>query len=195
MRFIRNQLLHRGISPSVRQIMQLLGYKSPHSALLLLKKLKQNGVIARDTKTGHLKLLIDPDHDRRHAKTVDIPLVGAIAAGTPLLAEENFEAMIPVSTSLAKPPHQYFLLRTVGDSMNEKGIEDGNLVLVRQQQTANIGDAIVALIDDEATVKEYHPAKQAIVLKPRSRNKEHKPIVLTRDFQIQGVVVAAIPEI
>ena len=77
--------------------------------------------------------------------------------------------------------------------MNEAGINDGDIVLVRQQSVADPGDKVVALIDNEATIKEYHPVKGAIVLKPHSTNQEHKPIILTDDFQIQGVVVATIP--
>jgi len=172
-----------------------LGYKSPHSVALLLGKLIDFGVLARDKSTGKLQLLEDPEHEKRHAKTVDIPLVGNVPCGTPLLAEENIETTVPVSTTLARPPHHYFLLRAMGDSMNKKGIQDGNLVLVKQQQTADNGDAVVALIDDEATVKEYHESAQAVVLKPCSSNPEHKPIVLNRDFEIQGIVVAAIPQI
>ena len=128
------------------------------------------------------------------AQTVDVPLVGSISCGVPVLAEENVEAMIPVSTKLAKPPAQYFLLRAKGDSMDQKGINDGDLLLVRQQTTARNGDIVVALIDDEATVKEFHSAGETVVLRPRSRNKDHQPIVLTKDFQIQGVVVTSIPK-
>jgi repressor LexA len=79
--------------------------------------------------------------------------------------------------------------------MNQKGIDDGDFVLVRQQITAKNGDMVVALIDNEATVKEFHEAGETIILKPRSKNKQHQPIVLTKDFQIQGVVVVAIPNI
>lgn len=194
-RYIRNQLVHRGVAPSVRDIMQVLSYKSPHSVMLLLDKLMDANVVARDKKTGKLTLLHDPEHEKRHAKTVDIPLVGNVPCGNPLLAEENIEMTLPISTSLAKPPHHYFLLRAMGDSMNTKGIQDGNLLLVKQQQTANNGDSVVALIDDEATVKEYHESPQTVVLKPRSTNPVHKPIILNRDFEIQGIVVAAIPQL
>ena len=83
----------------------------------------------------------------------------------------------------------------MGDSMNKKGIQNGNLVLVRQQPDADNGQAVVALINDKATVKELHKAKNAIILKPRSTNPENKPIILTDDFQIQGVVVASLPSI
>ena len=81
-----------------------------------------------------------------------------------------------------------------GRQAGQKGIDDGDLVLVRQQTTAKDGDTVVALIDDEATIKEFRIGGETFVLKPRSRNKQHQPIVLTKDFQVQGVVVTSIPK-
>jgi len=124
-----------------------------------------------------------------------VPLVGTISCGIPVLAEENVEAIIPVSIKLARPPEKYFLLRAKGDSMNQAGINDGELLLIRHQTTARNGDIVAALIDGEATVKEFHAAGEIVVLKPHSKNKKHQPIVLTKDFQIQGVVVTAIPKV
>lgn len=126
-------------------------------------------------------------------KTVNVPLLGNIACGTPILAIENIETEFPVSVDLLKGSNKYFLLRAKGNSMNEVGIIDGNLVLVKQQYTAENGDLVVALIDDEATIKEFHKNNDAIVLKPRSTEQKHQPIILTRDFRIQGIVVATIP--
>ena len=121
--------------------------------------------------------------------TIEVPLVGTCSCGTPLLAEENIEEMIPVSTKIAKPPYRYFILRASGDSMNRAGINGGDLVLVRQQMTANNGDNVVALIDNEATIKEMQISDKEIILKPKSTSKQHKPIILSRDFRIQGVVI------
>jgi len=87
------------------------------------------------------------------------------------------------------------MLRTVGDSMNKTGINDGDLVLVRQQMTANNGDTIVALVDDEATIKQLRLHKDYITLEPKSTNPDYCPIILERDFRIQGVVVKSMPEI
>ncbi len=126
-------------------------------------------------------------------KTRNIPVVGSIACGTPLLAVENIETEIPVSVDLLKGSNQYFLLRALGNSMNEVGINNGDLVLVKQQSSAENGDFVVALIDDEATIKEFVKSRDAIVLKPRSTEQKHKPIILTRDFRIQGIVVTTIP--
>lgn len=125
--------------------------------------------------------------------TVNIPLIGSIACGTPILAIENIESEIPVSNDLIKGSNKYFLLRASGNSMNEVGINDGDLVLVKQQSTAENGDFVVAVIDDEATIKEFRKNSDAIVLRPRSKEQKHQPIILTRDFRIQGIVVATIP--
>lgn len=190
-REIRNSLMHRNRAPSVRELMVSLGYRSPRSAAVIIGRLISKGILRRGSD-GSLRLVKNLEDDDARAQTVDVPLVGNVACGTPALAEENIEAMIPVSTKLARPPYRYFLLKASGDSMNEKGINDGDLVLVRQQSTAENGDIIVALIDDEAAIKEFHISDKTIVLKPRSTNKQHKPIVLTRDFQIQGIVITSI---
>ena len=190
-REIRNSLMHKNRSPSVRELMVSLGYRSPRSAAVIIERLINKGILRRGSD-GNLRLMKNLEDDDVRAQTVDVPLVGNVACGTPILAEENIEAMIPVSTKLARPPHRYFLLKASGDSMNEKGINDGDLVLVRQQSTAENGDIVVALIDDEAAIKEFHISDKTIVLKPRSTNKQHKPIVLTRDFQIQGIVITSI---
>lgn len=126
-------------------------------------------------------------------KTVMIPVVGDVTCGTPILAIENIETEIPVSVDLVKGSNKYFLLRAIGNSMNLTGINDGDLVLVRQQSTAENGDRVVALINDEATIKEFHRSDQAVILKPRSTESKHKPIILTQEFKIQGVVIATIP--
>lgn len=194
LRHIRNCLVHHGRSPSVREIMEILGYKSPRSAALVINSLIEQGVIKRDGD-GDLRLLKDPEETKTHGRTVNLPLVGIIPCGSPLLAEENVETMIPVSKTLVRPNHTYFLLRASGDSMDEVGIRDGDLLLIRQQPIAENGDKVVALIDDEATVKEFYRSEEVTVLKPRSKNKNHKPIILTRDFQVQGVVVATIPNL
>jgi len=194
LRHIRNWIVHHGRPPSVRELMKLLGYSSPRSAAMVLSRLMTAGMIRR-RPNGELQLLKDVENQPQNSQTVDIPLVGSVACGAPIFAEENIEAMISVSKNLARPGNRYFLLRAVGDSMNLSGIENKDLVLVRQQVTAKDGDIVVALIDDEATVKEFHRAGDAVVLKPKSRNKKHQPIILARDFQIQGVVIKTIKNV
>lgn len=190
LKHIRNEIAHSGQPPSVRELQALLGYQSPRSAAQILGQLAQLGFLRRRAD-GKLQLLRDLPDDSAHARTVEIPLVGVAPCGSPLLAEQNIEAQIPVSIRLAPPPHRYFLLRASGDSMNGAGINDGDLVLVRQQPTAEDGDRVVALIDDEATIKEFHRKGNTVVLMPRS-SEAHRPIVLTSDFLVQGVVQATI---
>ena len=193
-RHIRNWLMHKGRTPSIRELMADLDYKSPRSAQDILEQLEEMGVIKK-LDYGEYQLVMNPDLGSMHAQTINVPVVGAIACGMPILAEENIEGYIPISTSLAKTGSKYYLLHAKGDSMDEAGINEGDLVLVRQQPTANEGDRVVALIDGEATIKEFHRTQNMIILKPKSSNKEHKPIILTDDFQVQGVVVVAIPDL
>lgn len=190
-KFIRNSVVHGAGSPSIRDVQKALRYKSPRSAALIVEMLIEKGWIERRSD-GDLRILKDLGEEPNHARTVEIPLVGTAACGTPLLAEENIEAMIPVSINLARPGHRYFFLRAKGDSMDRADINDGDLVLVRQQQTAENGNIVVALIDDEATIKEFKRTPTAVVLTPRSSSKEHLPIILTNEFQVQGVVVTAV---
>ena len=192
-RHIRNWLVHHGHAPSVRELMCELGYKSPRSAQDILEKLEAKKVLKR-TKSGSFQLVNDPESSLSHAHTLDVPILGTVSCGAPMLAEENIEGLVAVSTAIVRPGAKYFLLRASGDSMNLAGIDDGDLVLVRQQITAQNGDRVVALIDDEATIKEFRHTGNAIVLQPRSSNQEHRPIILTQDFQIQGVVANVIPK-
>jgi repressor LexA len=192
LRHLRNALVHEGHSLSIRELCLKLGYRSPRSAFLILNSLIEKGWVNRRVD-GDLQLKRDWAEKRSHERTVDVPLVGAVPCGVPMLAEENIEAFIPVSVNLARPDGKYFLLRAQGDSMDETGIEDGDILLVRQQQSAKNGDRVVALINDDATVKEFHREKGVVILKPRSKNKQHKPIVLTDAFIIQGVVTSVLP--
>lgn len=126
------------------------------------------------------------------ARTVKVPLLGRVACGSPMLANEEKEAEISVSADLINPAFKYYFLRAKGDSMNLKGINNGDLVLIRQQPTARDGDSVVALIDDDATIKEYRVTANSVVLKPYSTNPNHQPIVLNKEFMIQGVVITVI---
>ncbi len=129
------------------------------------------------------------------AETTEVPVVGQGSCGPLMLAEENIEETIPVSVKVAKPPFKYFMLKAKGDSMNLAGIREGDLVLVRKQSTAQKGDKVVALVGDEATIKEFHPSDNVVVLKPKSDNPKNKPVIVDRDFSVLGVVVSVIPGI
>ena len=190
-RIIRNAVVHEHKSPSLRKLAELLGYSSPRSATIITRRLAGEGFIKRKDDGGW-QILKDIDRGLSVAQTVKVPLVGCVACGSPILAEENIEAYIPVSTKLAKPGHKYYLLHAQGDSMDKAGINDGDIVLIRQQSDADDGEKVVALIDGKATIKEFFKSSNAVVLKPKSTNSEHKPIILTEDFQIQGVVIQAI---
>ena len=190
-RCIRNSMVRQGRTPSVRELMSALDYKSPRSAQDILEQLEEKGVIMK-LRSGHYQLLVDPVLTGAHAQTVDVPVLGSVACGKPILAEENIEGYIPVSTAIAKPGARHFFLHAYGDSMNQAGIQEGDIVLVRQQSTANEGERVVALIDNEAMIKEYRRSNGVVVLMPRSSNPKHKPIIVTDDFQVQGVVAAVI---
>lgn len=185
----------RGTAPTIREMQEFMGFRSPRSVVQFLDALEAAGYIKRAEGARNIRILKVPTSaaipDR--ADTVAVPVIGAVAAGLPILAVENVEHYVAVSTQLARSPHTYFLLHVRGDSMNREGIQDGDLILVRQQPTAEAGQRIVALIDDEATVKTLRLTPDAIVLEPRSTNPSHRPIVLNRDFEIQGVVIATIP--
>jgi repressor LexA len=193
-RVIRNYLMKFGRTPSVRNIQDELGYKSPRSVSLILDRLIELGIIGKDND-GRIRLIQFEIYDEgnENARTTNIPLVGSVACGSPIFAEENIEAVIPVSTKLLNTTNKYFLLRAKGDSMNLSGINDGDLVLIKQQFTAENGNKVVALIDDEATIKIFQRKEDIIILKPNSTNKIHQPIILTSDFRIQGIVVTVIP--
>ena len=187
---IRNKIIHYGESPSLREINEVTGGKSPRSASLVIDRLINAELIK---KIGRQLVLMGAP-SATSISTVEVPLVGAVTCGTPALAEENIQTYIQVSTALAKKGSKYFILRAVGDSMNQAGIKSGELLLIRQQDTAQDGDKVVALINDEATVKIFERANGVVVLRPKSTNKTHKPIILTDNCMIQGVVVAVLPE-
>lgn len=198
LRFLEHLVAYRrseGVTPTVREMQAFMGFRSPRSVGQYLDALEKSGLIERGEGARNIRILrVQPDAavpDR--VGTVQVPVVGNIAAGLPILAEENVEEYISVSARLARAPHRYFLLRVRGDSMNRANIQDGDLVLVRQQPSAQAGDRVVALIDDSATVKVLRVGPDAIVLEPRSTNPRHRPIVLDRGFEVQGVVVATIP--
>ncbi|OFX20041.1 MAG: repressor LexA [Bacteroidetes bacterium GWA2_31_9b] len=181
--------------PSIRELMKEMDYKSPRSTAVILQGLIDKNILHKKPDGSIQFIQYEIYDDATREQTVKIPLLGTIACGLPIFAEENIEAMIPVSIKLAKAPDKYFLLCARGDSMNLKGINDGDLVLVKQQNTANSGDLVVALIDDDATIKELRINNDNVILLPRSSNESHVPIILSRDFIVQGIVISTIPKI
>ncbi len=175
--FVRRYAEEHGFPPSIREIGCAVGLRSTKAVKYHLDILVKQGILERTTrKARSLKTAYQP---------YALPLVGRIAAGSPVLAIENVEAQVSLSRF-----RDCFLLRVLGDSMTGAGIMDGDLVIVRQQAEARNGDITVALLGDEATVKRFQKESNRVILKPE--NPEFKPIVVdnTRtDFRIIGVVV------
>ena len=183
------------IPPTNREILKMMGLKSPRSIAQYLEALEEGGYIKRGKGARNIRILKSPYDNNNSSKTTKVPILGYVPCGAPFLAEENIERSVVISEKIAKPPYKYFILRAVGDSMNKAGINDSDLILVRQQMTASDGDMVVALIDDEATIKKLRLRKDHIILEPDSTNSEHCPIMLERDFRIQGIVVRSMPEL
>lgn len=186
---IRNWMVHHGTPPTIEELRKMLGVGSTRTVLRYLEELEEEGYLERWSGARGMKLL----RDGGGLETVSVPLVGEVAAGTPILAEENRETWLRLPKTIAPPDGRYFLLRVRGDSMNAatvagEKIESGDLVLVRQQATADENAIVVALIDGEATIKRFTHGAGYYLLKPESSNPEHRPILVEDNFQIQGVV-------
>lgn len=188
--FIIDYFLRNKKPPSHQTIADHFGFGSKRSAQLMLIRLANSGRIKYEG--GKIELLQDPATSTSES-TVKVPIVGTGSCGMLDLAEEVFDEYVEVSTVLARPNHRYFILRANGQSMNLSGINDGDLVLVRQQATAQEGDRVVALVNNEASIKHFHRENGFVVLKPNSTDKTVKPIILSEEFIIQGVVVQTLP--
>jgi repressor LexA len=177
-----------GNIPTLEDVRKALDYSGTSSVQRHTDALKEKGYLGNTRGLSPLS----------SNENVQIPLVGNVACGTPLLATENIEAYISYDASKVRGKAQdYFFLRAVGDSMNNanvsgKTIDNGDFVLVKKQATANPGDKIVALIGDEATIKKMVPADGAIRLEPESTNPKNKPIYVFDDFSVQGIVTDVI---
>ena len=175
-----------GRAPTLEEIRKTMGYSSIYSVQRHVEALKKKGVLKSEKhQPRSLELILS-------RKTVNIPLVGSVACGKPLLAKENIEAYVSYDKALLKGnPSDYFFLRAIGDSMNASipSIDDGDFVLIKKYPAAEDGQRIVALVGDEATIKRYKVEDKAIKLEPESTNKANKPIYLFEDPLIQGIVV------
>jgi repressor LexA len=188
---IKQTILNEGRKPTLKEINEVTDGKSPRSASIVIERLERMGLLKR---VGvNIKLTENSTNENISIETIEVPLLGTVTCGIPMFAEENIEAHIAVSTSLAKRGNKYFLLRASGTSMNLAGINDKDILLIRQQNTALNNERVVALINDEATVKIFERTEDAIILRPKSTEQKHKPIILTESCQIQGVVIAVLP--
>lgn len=192
---IEECIREKGYGPTVREICQSLGLSSPSTVHVHLKALEQKNLIKRDPLKSRSIALAHPADAAPAAvaaspvgfsKTIDVPLVGNVAAGTPILAEENITETITLPTDIVGDAPS-FMLSVRGDSMIEVGINDGDYVVVKEQPVANNGDIVVAIIGDGATVKTFYREKDHIRLQPE--NSSMDPII-TRDCSIAGKVVA-----
>lgn len=190
LRAIQNWIARHGLPPTVEELRRVLKVGSKRTVLRYLTWLEEEGDIQRWPGARGLKPLRAL---QERIETRMVPLVGEVPAGPLMYAEENREGWVQLPKDLLTPQSaEYFLLRVRGDSMNRAlvhgaKIEDGDLVAVRRQSTAEPGQIIVALVDGEATIKRLVKGHGYYVLKPES-SKTYTPIVLTEEFQIQGIV-------
>ncbi|HUV04940.1 MAG TPA: transcriptional repressor LexA [Armatimonadota bacterium] len=184
---IRRHLARNGQSPTVREIGRALGVRSTCTVYKHLLTLEKKGFITR-ARYGHRSIEVPGEYSPSQTRFTGVPLVGRVAAGQPLLAAENVEGFLPIPADMAQG-EGFFALKVRGDSMCEAGIFHGDIIVARQQTTATDGDIIVALLDDEATVKRFFREDDHIRLEPE--NPEYSPI-LTQSVQILGKVTLAI---
>lgn len=153
--YIKSQILERGFPPAVRDICEAVHLKSTSSVHSHLETLEKNGYIKRDPTKPRAIEILDESFNFNRREMVNVPLIGRVAAGEPLLAQQNIENYFPIPMEFM-PNNQTFMLTVCGESMINAGILNGDMVLVEQQQTADNGDMVVALIDDGATVKTFY---------------------------------------
>ena len=174
-----------GQSPTLRELMEYLDYKSTSSVQRHTEALKKKNII-KSEKHQERSFQIKSNSNKKYS----IPLVGIASCGQPTLAVQDIEAYIPYEVN--GDPKEYFFLRAEGDSMNEADIKNASIVLIHKQPTANNGDIVVALIGDEATIKIFKQEKDKIILSPKSNNPIHKPLYIFENLQIQGKVIKTI---
>ncbi len=185
--FIRNEQLNKGYPPSVREIGEAVGLKSTSTVHGHLARLEKKGYIRRDpTKPRAIEIIEEGFTPVRH-ELVNIPVVGRVAAGEPLLAAENVEDYFPVPIDYIRSSNaSLFMVQVKGESMVNAGIIDGDLLIVEQQSTASDRDIVVALLDDSVTVKTYYREANTVRLQPE--NDTMAPIYTT-DVSILGKVI------
>lgn len=183
--YIKSQILERGFPPAVRDICEAVHLKSTSSVHSHLETLEKNGYIRRDPTKPRAIEILDDSFQMLRRETANVPIVGRVAAGEPLLAEQNIEDYFPIPTEFL-PNNQTFLLKVRGESMINAGILDGDYVLVEQRQTASNGEMVVALIEDGATVKTFYKEEGVIRLQPE--NDTMDPII-ARDVMILGKMI------
>lgn len=189
---IEDSVREKGYGPTVREVCTALGLSSPSTVHVHLKALEEKGYIKRDPlKSRSISLTYPLDDDAvvgsgGYSTMLNLPLVGSVAAGTPILAEENITDRISLPVDIVGDSAS-FMLSVHGDSMVEAGINDGDYVVVKEQPVADNGDIVVAIVDDGATVKRFYKEKGHIRLQPE--NSSMDPIIVD-DCSLAGKVVA-----
>ncbi len=183
--YIKSQILERGFPPAVRDICEAVHLKSTSSVHSHLETLEKNGYIRRDPTKPRAIEILDDSFNFMRREMVNVPIIGRVAAGEPILAEQNVENYFPIPMEYM-PNNQTFMLRVKGESMVNAGILSGDMVLVEQLSTAHDGDMVVALIEDGATVKTFYKEDGYIRLQPENDTME--PIIVS-DVQILGKVI------
>lgn len=191
--WIKESIDLTGQAPTVRELQLKLGCAAPMGVVSHLRALESKGYVRRVEGKARGLVLAADEKGQAPEEMVRIPLVGNVACGMPIWAEEMIEEWIPLSTKLIGHSQDVFMLRAKGDSMNLAGIDDGDFIVFRKQNSALPGDKVVVLIGTEATVKRIKFEKEKVLFEPVSTNKEHKPIVpRPGTFMIQGKVIGVI---
>ena len=183
--FIKLQILNKGYPPAVREICEAVQLKSTSSVHSHLETLEKNGYIRRDPTKPRAIEIVDDNFNLSRREIINVPILGTVTAGQPILAVENIDGYFPL-LSEDTPSGESFMLKVKGDSMINAGIFDGDKILVQKQPIAENGDIVVALIDDSVTVKTYYKEADHFRLQPENDTME--PIILY-DLSILGKVV------
>ena len=182
---IKDSILNKGYPPSVREIGELVGLKSTSSVHAHLNSLEKKGYIRKDPTKPRTIEITDDSFNLTRREVVNVPMVGTVAAGMPILASENITDYFPIPSELL-PNTDIFMLKVKGDSMINVGIHEGDQIIVSKQNTAKNGDIIVALVEDSATVKTFYKEKNFYRLQPE--NDFMEPI-LVKEVSILGKVI------
>ena len=183
--YIKSQILERGFPPAVREICEAVNLKSTSSVHSHLETLEKNGYIRRDPTKPRAIEILDDNFNLTRREMVNVPIVGQVAAGEPILAQQNIENYFPIPVDFM-PNSQTFLLKVKGESMINAGILDGDMVLVEETPAASNGDMVVALVDDGATVKTFY--KEEGILRLQPENDFMDPIIV-KEVTILGKVI------
>ena len=183
--YIKQQILKKGYPPSVREICEAVHLKSTSSVHSHLETLEKNGYIRKDPTKPRAIEILDDEFRLTRREVVNVPMIGSVAAGQPILATENIEGYFPIPAEFL-PNQETFLLHVKGDSMVNAGIFDGDNILVKQQDVAANGDMVVALVEDSATVKTFYKEDGHYRLQPEN---DHMDPILVDDVSILGIVI------